>query len=276
MQEKVHDQASVQAPLVLVERPERGIAVVTLNKPDTRNALSVGLIGALHDAITALSADASVSAIVIAAKGPAFSAGHDLKELTAHRADADGGRAFFKETMDACAGLMLAIVNSPKPVIAAVEATATAAGCQLVATCDLAIAAETAKFCTPGVNIGLFCSTPMVALTRNLPRKAAMEMLLTGAFVDAETALRWGLVNRVVPRDRLDAAVGELAATIAGKSPAAVALGKRLFYPQLEASLEAAYALAAETMTENMMTEDAQAGIDAFLDKRPMPEWSGR
>lgn len=274
MQEKVHDQASVQAPLVLVERPERGIAVVTLNKPDTRNALSVGLIGALHDAITALSADASVSAIVIAAKGPAFSAGHDLKELTAHRADADGGRAFFKETMDACAGLMLAIVNSPKPVIAAVEATATAAGCQLVATCDLAIAAETAKFCTPGVNIGLFCSTPMVALARNVPRKRAMEMLLLGELISAAEAAEYGLVNRAVPAAEVMGAALGFARRIVAKSPATVAIGKEAFYRQIEQPLADAYTYAAGVMVENMLIRDAQEGIGAFIDKRK-PEWKG-
>jgi enoyl-CoA hydratase/carnithine racemase len=177
---------------------------------------------------------------------------------------------------DQCGKVMLTLTRIPQPVIARVHAIATAAGCQLVATCDLAVAVEEARFAVSGVNLGLFCSTPMVALTRNLPRKQAMEMLLTGEFIDAPTALHYGLVNKVVPRDRLDAAVAELAGRITAKSPAAVAFGKRLFYKQLESGMEAAYQLAGETMTCNMMTEDAQNGIDAFIAKQPPPPWKGR
>ena len=175
-----------------------------------------------------------------------------------------------------CSEVMLTMTRIPQPVIARVDGVATAAGCQLVATCDLAVASENARFAVSGVNLGLFCSTPMVALSRNLPRKQAMEMLLTGSFIDAPTALRYGLVNRVVPQDRLDAAMAELANAVASKSPAAIALGKRLFYRQLEVSLEAAYELANETMTCNMLTEDAQAGIDAFIAKQLLPKWRGR
>ncbi len=183
---------------VAITRPEPGIAVLTLDRPAARNALSMAMLEALGQAITALGRDDSVKAIVLAANGPAFCAGHDLKELTAHRADADGGRAFYRATMTLCADVMQGIVTCPKPVIAAVHAMATAAGCQLVATCDLAVAADGAKFCTPGVNIGLFCSTPMVALARNVPRKRAMEMLLLGEIIGAKEAADYGLVNRAV------------------------------------------------------------------------------
>jgi enoyl-CoA hydratase/carnithine racemase len=186
--------------------------------------------------------------------------------------DADDIRALF----DLCARVMVAITRIPQPVIARVHGIATAAGCQLVAACDLAVATETARFAVSGVNLGLFCSTPMVALSRNVPRKQAMEMLLTGDFIDAQTALAWGLVNRVVAADALEGATQALAQAIAGKSPAAIAFGKQLFYRQLEASLDVAYQMAAETMTCNMLTEDAQAGIDAFIAKRPLPDWKGR
>jgi enoyl-CoA hydratase/carnithine racemase len=186
------------------------------------------------------------------------------------------GRDETRALFQLCAEVMMAITRLPQPVIARVHGIATAAGCQLVAACDLAVAAETARFAVSGITIGLFCSTPMVALTRNVPRKAAMEMLLTGDFIDAATALRLGLVNRVVPADRLDEAVAEFAGKIASRAPASVALGKKLFYEQIETGLADAYARAAEVMTCNMMTEDAQAGIDAFVAKRPMPEWTGR
>ena len=268
-----HDGAAVQPP-VDVSRPEPGIAVVTMNRPQSRNALSLAMIAALREAIAGLDADRSVSAIVLAANGPAFCAGHDLKEMNAHRADADAGRAFFKATMDTCAELMLAIVRCPKPVIAAVEATATAAGCQLVATCDLAVAADTAKFCTPGVNIGLFCSTPMVALTRNVPRKRAMEMLLLGELIGAREAAEYGLVNRAVAVGAVMQAALEMARRIAHKSPATVAIGKEAFYRQIEQPLADAYAFAANVMVENMLIRDAEEGIGAFIDKRK-PEWKG-
>ncbi|MGQ0673761.1 MAG: enoyl-CoA hydratase [Hyphomicrobium sp.] len=257
-----------------IARPEAGVVVLTLARPAQRNSLSLDVMAALHAAIDDFGRDSECAAIVLAADGPAFSAGHDLKELSAHRGDADGGRAFFADTMQCCAALMLAIVACPNPVIAAVQATATAAGCQLVATCDLAVAADTARFCTPGVNIGLFCSTPMVALSRNVPRKRAMEMLLLGDMIDAVAAAEFGLVNRVVPADAvLDEAL-RIARRIAAKSPATVAIGKAAFYAQLDQPLASAYDYAARVMVENMMLRDAEEGIGAFLSKRA-PEWKG-
>ena len=263
------------ASALLLDRPQAGVAVLTLNRPESRNSLSLAIIDALHTAIDDLAKDRSVSAIVLAASGPVFSAGHDLKELTAHRADADRGIAFFEETMTRCSAMMQAIVACPKPVVAAVQGTATAAGCQLVATCDLAVAAASAKFATPGVNIGLFCSTPMVALSRNVSRKRAMEMLLLGEMISAAQAADYGLVNRVVAdAEVLEAAVA-LAANIAAKSPATVAIGKSAFYAQAEMGLSEAYAYASRVMVENMMARDAEEGISAFLEKRK-PEWTGR
>jgi enoyl-CoA hydratase/carnithine racemase len=256
---------------ILLRKDEEGIATLTLNRPGKFNALSVSLIGELQREFTAIADDRSIRAVVLAGAGKAFCTGHDLKEMR-ENPSRDAIDALFKR----CAQLMLSITRLPQPTIARVHGVATAAGCQLVATCDLAIAADDARFAVSGVNLGLFCSTPMVALSRNLPRKQAMEMLLTGSFIDAETALRYGLVNRVVPKDRLQAAAAELAHTVASKSPAAIAFGKQLFYRQLEASLETAYQLASETMTCNMLTEDAPAGIDAFLGRRPMPVWKGR
>jgi enoyl-CoA hydratase/carnithine racemase len=267
--------ASAEEPLLTLDRPRPGVAVLTLNRPAARNALSLAMLDALHNAFVTLGADTSVAAIVLAANGPVFSSGHDLKELTAHRADADKGLAFYSEAMTRCSAMMQAIVACPKPVIAAVQGTATAAGCQLVATCDLAIAADTAHFATPGVNIGLFCSTPMVALSRNVGRKRAMEMLLTGDMLSAADAVEYGLVNRAVPAaDLLPQAIA-LAEKIAAKSPLTVAIGKRAFYAQAEMPLAEAYAYAAQVMVDNMMTRDAEEGIGAFLGKRP-PEWKGR
>ncbi len=259
---------------VRIERPEAGVALLTLNRPQRRNSLSIDMLAALHGAVSKLGMDRDVSAIVIAAEGPAFCAGHDLKELTAHRSDADGGRVFFAETMARCAELMKAIVACPKPVIAAVHATATAAGCQLVATCDLAVADEGAKFATPGVNIGLFCSTPMVALSRNLPRKRAMEMLLLGEMIGAGQAADYGLVNRVVPAGRAREEALDLARIIASKSTITVGIGKKAFYEQIEMPLGEAYDYAAKVMVENMLKADAAEGIGAFLEKRP-PVWKG-
>lgn len=264
-------------PPVAVTRPEPGVLVLTLDRPDTRNSLSVAMMDALAAAIAAAGAEKSVRAIVLAANGLAFCAGHDLKEMTRHRADEDRGRAFYRHAMDRCASLMLSIQRCPKPVIGAVHATATAAGCQLVASCDLAVAAETARFCTPGVNIGLFCSTPMVALSRNVPRKRAMEMLLLGDLVSAADAEAWGLVNRVVPGGReqvLDAAL-DLARRIAAKSAYTVATGKEAFYAQSEMDVAAAYRYAADVMVRNMLAKDAEEGIGAFLEKRP-PNWTDR
>jgi enoyl-CoA hydratase/carnithine racemase len=276
MQERVRSPGvdTATGGLVLVTRPEAGVAVIRLNRPAARNSLSLATMAALHAAINDLGSDASVSAIVLAAEGPAFCAGHDLKELTARRADADRGRAFFSETMSRCAELMQAIVACPKPVIAAVHAMATAAGCQLVATCDLAVASETAKFCTPGVNIGLFCSTPMVALSRNVPRKRAMEMLLLGDLLGAKEAADYGLVNRVVAPDRVMDEAMAMARQIAAKSPATVAIGKAAFYRQIEQPLGEAYGYAAQVMVDNMLIADAEEGIGAFLEKRH-PDWKG-
>jgi enoyl-CoA hydratase/carnithine racemase len=265
--------ASGGAPL-LVARPRPGVAVLTLNRAQSRNALSLAMIEALHLAIVELGKEPGLSAIVLAADGPVFCAGHDLKELSAHRADADRGQAFFADTMVRCSAMMQAIVACPKPVIAAVQGTATAAGCQLVATCDLAVAAETAQFCTPGVNIGLFCSTPMVALSRNVGRKRAMEMLLLGEMLPATQAAEYGLVNRVVPKEQVMAEALALAAKIAEKSPAVVAIGKEAFYAQAEMPLKEAYEYASKVMTQNMMARDAAEGIGAFLEKRK-PEWKG-
>jgi enoyl-CoA hydratase/carnithine racemase len=251
------------------------IAVLTLNRPDARNSLSEGLIAELHAALTDIHDDKSVRAVVIAASGAAFSAGHDMKELTAHRADADHGRGYFAEIMTACSAMMQAIVQLPKPVVAAVQGIATAAGCQLVASCDLAVASEAATFATPGVDIGLFCSTPMVALSRNVPRKQAMEMLLTGEPVSAATARDIGLVNRVVAAGaERDAAIA-LAQKVALKSAYTVKLGKAAFYRQAEMSLADAYRYAAEVMTENMMARDAEEGIGAFIEKRE-PKWQDK
>lgn len=252
-----------------------GIARVTLADPARRNALSLAMIAALSQAVAELSADPGVRVVIVAARGPAFSAGHDLKELTAARANGDRGRAVFEETMNACAALMTAIVRSPKPIIAEVAGVATAAGCQLVASCDLAVASEKATFATPGVHIGLFCSTPMVALSRNLGRKHAMEMLLTGASVPAAEAARMGLVNRVVAPEALTAETEALARTIAAKSPLTLKIGKEAFYAQAEMGLDEAYRLTAQVMVENMLARDAEEGISAFIEKRH-PVWEGR
>jgi len=263
-----------QAPILL--RDQIGsISVLTLNRPDARNSLSESLIAELHAALTSVHDDKSVRSVVIAANGSAFSAGHDMKELTARRADADRGRAYFAQIMTACSAMMQAIVELPKPVVAAVQAVATAAGCQLVASCDLAVASEAATFATPGVDIGLFCSTPMVALSRNVSRKQAMEMLLTGEPVSAARAREIGLVNRVVPIGGEREAAIALAEKVALKSAYTVKLGKAAFYRQAEMSLADAYRYASEVMTENMMARDAEEGIGAFIEKR-QPKWQDR
>jgi enoyl-CoA hydratase/carnithine racemase len=259
------------APLLFSRRGN--IAIATLNRPAARNALSEEMIAALTVLLAALGEDTSVSALVIAASGPAFCAGHDLKQLTSRRADADGGKKYFRHIMTSCSAMMQAIVKLPQPVIACVQGMASAAGCQLVATCDLAVASARAQFATPGVDIGLFCSTPMVALSRNIAPKQAMEMLLTGEPVNAERALAMGLVNRVVADGReLDAAI-ELAQAVASKSRRVVGIGKEAFYRQREMSLAEAYNFAAEVMTENMMLQQSNEGICAFLEKRE-PNWS--
>ena len=259
-------------PHLLVEKPEPDIAVITLNRPSARNALSLELIQDLHAALLALGDDTNCAAIILTANGSVFSSGHDLKELTAHRTDADGGRTFFSETMTACSAMMQAIVSCPKPVIAAVQGTATAAGCQLVASCDLAVASHDAQFATPGVNIGLFCSTPMVALSRNVSRKRAMEMLLLGEALSAEDATSYGLINRAVASDQVQSAALDFARRIATKSKSTVAIGKAAFYRQIEAPLHEAYEYAAATMVANMMSLDANEGICAFIEKRA-PAW---
>jgi enoyl-CoA hydratase/carnithine racemase len=245
------------------------VATITLNNPDKLNPLSGRAITSLTQTLAGLAEDETIRVVVLASTGKAFSAGHDLKEM--RRMDRAGHEALFAE----CSTLMLAINRLPQPVIAAVQGIATAAGCQLVAACDLAVAADNARFAVSGINVGLFCSTPAVALSRNLSRKRAMEMLLTGEFIDAPTALDFGLVNRVVPAAQLADAAGELATTIARKPPLALRHGKKLFYEQLPLELEQAYALAGEVMACNMDSDDARDGIDAFFDKRT-PVWKGR
>jgi enoyl-CoA hydratase/carnithine racemase len=266
--------ATPQSPVLLRETLGT-IAVLTLNRPAARNSLSEGLIAELHAALRDIHDDAKVRAVVIAANGPAFSAGHDMKELTARRTDPDRGRAYFAQIMNACSAMMQAIVHLPKPVVAAVQGVATAAGCQLVASCDLAVASEAATFATPGVDIGLFCSTPMVALSRNVPRKQAMEMLLTGEPVSAASARDIGLVNHVIAAGaERDAAIA-LAEKVALKSAYTIKLGKAAFYRQAEMGLAEAYRYAAEVMTENMMARDAEEGIGAFIEKRE-PKWQDK
>ncbi len=268
-------RAPTQQHQILLRETIGSIAVLTLNRPAARNSLSEGMIAELHAALNDIRDDKRVRAVVIHANGPAFSAGHDMKELTARRADADRGRAYFAEIMNACSAMMQAVVHLPKPVVAAVQGIATAAGCQLVASCDLAVASEAAGFATPGVDIGLFCSTPMVALSRNIPRKQAMEMLLTGEPISAETARDLGLVNHVVPAGTEREAAIALAQKVALKSAYTVKLGKEAFYRQAEMSLADAYRYAAEVMTENMMARDAEEGIGAFIEKRE-PKWQDK
>jgi len=262
------------APVLLRER-DGDIVVLVLNRPAARNSLSEALLAALSAAFGEIAADKSVRAVVLAADGPAFCAGHDLKELTARRSDADRGRAYFRTIMTTCSAMMQQIVNLPQPVIAAVQGPASAAGCQLVASCDLAIASTAAKFATPGVDIGLFCSTPMVALSRNVARKAAMEMLLTGDMVPAEKAAQIGLVNRVVAASAERSEAVALAKQIAAKSSYVLKIGKQAFYRQAEMPLAEAYRYASEVMTENMLARDAEEGIGAFIEKRK-PTWEDR
>jgi enoyl-CoA hydratase/carnithine racemase len=260
---------------VLLREDVGGIAVLTLNRPKTRNTLSEAMLAALGDALTTIAKDRTVRAVVLTAKGPGFSGGHDLKELTARRSDPDGGRAYFRHIMLTCSAMMTQIVHLPQPVIAAVQGTATAAGCQLVASCDLAVTSAEAKFGVSGINAGLFCSTPMVALSRNVARKHAMEMLLTGDLISAQDAFRIGLVNRIVePGRELDAALA-LARKIAGKSSHVVKIGKQAFYRQLEMGLDDAYRFTADVMVENMLARDAEEGIAAFVEKRP-PKWEDK
>ncbi|OJA47496.1 enoyl-CoA hydratase [Burkholderia ubonensis] len=244
-----------------------GVVTLRLNRPQQFNALSEAMLASLHDAFESLAADPHVRCVILAAEGKAFCAGHDLREMRG-KPDLDHYRALFAQ----CSRVMLAMRALPVPVIARVHGIATAAGCQLVAACDLAIAADTARFAVSGINVGLFCSTPAVALSRSVAAKRAFDMLVTGRFVDAATAAAWGLVNEAVPEDALDAAVARKVAEIVAKSPAAVRYGKAMFYRQREMPLDDAYAYAGDVMARNMMEEDAGEGIDAFLEKRP-PRW---
>ena len=256
---------------VLLRSDADGVATLTLNRPNSFNTLSSELMTAVQTELDRLMTDEAISVVVLAGAGRAFCAGHDLTEMRA-----DPGLEPMGALFTECSRMMTTLTKIPQPVIAKVHGVAAAAGCQLVAQCDLAICAEEAKFGTSGVNLGLFCSTPMVAVTRNMPRKQAMEMLMTGDLIDADMAERWGLVNRVVPTDQLNTAIDDLAGKIASKSRAAVGRGKKLFYTQIEEGLEAAYAEATQAITSNMQDNDARAGIDAFIDKQPMPTWKGK
>ncbi len=258
------------APLLL-SADDDGIATLTLNRPQARNSLSQGMLRELLAQLESVKADPAIRVVILAGAGPAFCAGHDLKELRA----AEYGCAYTQALFDECARVMQAIVRLPKPVIAQVHGIATAAGCQLVASCDLAVAADNARFATPGVNIGLFCSTPMVALSRNVAPKHAMQMLLSGDMIDAETALRFGLINELAPEAELAERTLVLARQLATKSPLTLAIGKEAFYRQLEMPLSEAYAYAAQVMVANLEAADAKEGIGAFIDKRP-PVWCGK
>jgi enoyl-CoA hydratase/carnithine racemase len=255
---------------ILLRNDTHGVATLTLNRPKQYNALSEELLTELESALETIGKDDSVRVVVIAGNGSAFCAGHDLKQMRA-----TPRKAYYQKLFAQCSKVMLAITHIPQPVIARVHGIATAAGCQLVAQCDLAVASDNAKFAVSGINVALFCSTPSVPLGRNLPRKQAMEMLLTGEFIDAHTAAQRGLINRAVPADQLDAAVAELAGKIIGKSKVAVSTGKQMFYKQMEMGLEGAYQYAAEVMACNMMAEDVGEGIDAFVEKRA-PVWKGK
>jgi enoyl-CoA hydratase/carnithine racemase len=260
---------------VLLRRQDDGIVRLTMNRPARRNALSEALLAALQSAVDEAAADPSARVVIIGAQGPVFSAGHDLKEIAARRADADRGRGYFEWLMSTCSALMQSIVTCPKPVIAQVQGQAFAAGCQLVASCDLAIASETAGFAVPGIDIGLFCSTPMVALSRNVGHKAALQLLLTGDTIDAHEAARLGLVNRAVGPEALERETLALARRIAAKSAAVVKTGKRAFYAQAEMGLAEAYDYCSKVMVENLLYRDAEEGIGAFIDKR-LPAWQDR
>ncbi len=261
---------AVAAEPLLLRADEGGVVTLTLNRPTQFNSLSQALMSELQNEFERIAADESVRVVIMAGAGKAFCAGHDLKEMRS-----DPGKEFQKQLFRQCSKLMLTLVRLPQPVIARVHGIATAAGCQLVSMCDLAVASDNARFAVSGVNLGLFCTTPSVGLSRNLGRKQAMEMLLTGDFIDAQTALTRGLLNRVVPSDQLDAEIKKLTDSILAKTPVAIKLGKQAFYRQLETGLEEAYELASETMACNMMAEDAKEGIDAFVAKRK-PQWKGR
>ncbi|HEV2008072.1 MAG TPA: enoyl-CoA hydratase [Burkholderiales bacterium] len=255
---------------MLLRSDAGGVATLTLNRPAQFNALSLEMLEALQAALDAIADDLSVRAVIIAANGKAFCTGHDLKEMLANR-----NRPFIGALFDKCCKVMMSLTRIPQPVIARVHGIATAAGCQLVASCDLAVASADARFATSGVNFGLFCATPGVAVSRNVSRKQAMELLLTGEFIDAATALEWGLVNRVAPPAQLDSAVSELAELLLAKPAAVLAAGKKFFYRQIEIDMERAYELAIQVITDNMLGDDALEGAAAFVEKRP-PKWSRR
>ena len=261
---------SIPDDLYVVRADHDGIATLTLNRANQFNALSQAMIGALQTELDTIAADRAVRVVIIAGAGKAFCAGHDLKEMRANH-----HKAFMQDLFSRCGKMMMTLTQMPQPVIARVHGIATAAGCQLVSMCDLAVAGDSARFATSGINVGLFCATPGVGLSRNLGRKQALEMLLTGDFIDARTALQQGLVNRVVAADALDVEVDKLARSIIAKSSIAIGMGKQMFYKQLEMGLEAAYQYASEVMACNMMTDDAGEGIDAFIGKRKA-DWKGR
>lgn len=260
----------VQAPFVL-NTCNRGVATVTLNRPERFNPLSSEMIAALQAELDGIASDKSVRVVILAAQGRGFSAGHDLKEMRARTND----KAWQRKLFDDCSRMMLTLTQMPQPVIARVHGIATAAGCQLVSMCDLAVAADTATFAMPGVNIGVFCTTPAVGVARNIGRKRAMEMLITGEPIDAETARAWGLVNRVVPAEKLDAEIQRFVDIVLSRSPATIRMGKQAFYRQIDRPLDAAYDFASEVMACNVLLEDAAEGMDAFLQKRPA-NWRGR
>ena len=256
-----------QADDLILRADSGGIATLTLNRPQQFNALSMDMLNALQAALDGVAADPAIRVVIIAANGKAFCPGHDLKEMLANRTKSCVGSLF-----DKCCKVMMSITRLPQPVIARVHGIATAAGCQLVGACDLAVATTDARFATSGVNFGLFCATPGVAVSRNLSRKQSMEMLLTGEFIDADTALRWGLINRIAPAAQLDQAVSELAAHLLDKPPAVLAAGKKFFYRQIEMEMESAYTLATGVITDNMLGPDALEGVSAFVEKR-RPNW---
>ncbi len=259
--------ASIDLDALVVQQRKGSIAYLTLNRPAQYNALSEEMLAALHTAFDELAVDTSVRVVVLGGAGKAFCAGHDLKQMKANPS-----LEYYQQLFDDCSRIMLRIQALPQPVIARVHGIATAAGCQLVAMCDLAVAADDARFAVSGINVGLFCATPSVALARNVGRKAAFEMLVTGAFIDAPTAVQRGLINRCVAPDRLDSEIDRLAAAVAAKPPSAIAEGKALFYRQLELGVAAAYRLAGQSMADNMIDDVAQEGVAAFIDKRA-PDW---
>ena len=275
MNDKIYTMSAHSADPLIIITYDEAVAIVTLNQPKAINALSQEMLEALQTHLDEISDNQAIKAVILRSSSQNFCAGHNLKEMTARRSDDDGGKAYFVELFAICSKLMQRIVTLPQPVIAEVRGIATAAGCQLVAACDLAVASQTARFATSGVNIGLFCSTPMVALSRNLSRKQSMEMLLLGDFIDAIRVHEMGLVNQVVPDENLESTSLDMAHRIGAKSSSAVKIGKEAFYKQLEMPLREAYAYAGEVMATNMMFKDAEAGIGAFIDKRGMPDWTG-